>query len=277
MEKTSTFGKIVKVILLASYLAFTLFPIYWITVTSFKPVKEAVTIPIRYWPETFTLKNYIEIWDTTPFPTYLLNSFIVSVSASIFTLILAILAGYSLARFKFRGKRLTLLIFLITQMVPIIVMIVPLFILFTNMGLINNLFSLIISYTVISIPFCTLMIRGFFERIPPSIEESAMVDGCSRVKALFRIVIPVMLPGVVATFTFAFIAAWNEFFFSIMFINSEKFKTIPVGLNMFIQRVDVNWSMMSAGATVALIPAIIMFILVQKYLVQGLTMGAVKG
>lgn len=277
MEKTTISEKILKIIGLGIFLIIAIFPIYWLLVTSFKPAKDSVTIPIQYWPKNFTFENYAAVWSTTDFPVFFKNSLIVAVTAGVLTVILAIFAGYSLSRFKFKGKNITLLLFLVTQMIPIVVLIVPLFILFRNLGLIDTLYSLIISYTIISVPFCTVMIIGFFKRIPNAIEESAMVDGCSRVEALFRVVVPVMLPGIVATFVFAFISAWNEYFFSLMFINSEAVKTIPVGINMFIQKVDVNWGRMTAAGAIALVPAVILFVFIQKYLVQGLTAGAVKG
>jgi len=201
---------------------------------------------------------------------------VVAVVVGIITVLLAILAGYSLARFRFRGKSIIILIFLATQMISIPVMIVPLFIIFKKMGLLNKLIGLIIPYTVMAIPFCTIVILGFFKQVPSSIEEAAMIDGCSRFTALFEVVVPAMLPGIVATFVFAFVSAWNELFFSIMFINSESVKTIPVGISIFIQKVDVNWAMMMAAAAISMIPAIILFLFAQKYFIQGLS-GAVKG
>jgi multiple sugar transport system permease protein len=276
-SKPNIFERILKAAALAMFLIFALFPIYWIVITSFKPVKDSVTVPIQYWPKHFTFDNYISIWKLTEFPTFFKNSLIVAVVTGIITVLLAILAGYSLARFKFRGKNLTLLLFLVTQMIPVVVMIVPLFILFQRIGFLDKLIGLIVPYTIISVPFCTLMIEGFFKQIPAAIEESAMIDGCSRFGALFKVIVPIMLPGIVATFVFAFLGAWNEFFFSVMFINSEAIKTIPVGISIFIQKVDVNWAMMTAAATVSMIPAIILFLFIQKYLIKGLASGAVKG
>lgn len=273
----SHLGKTAKALALAAFLVFALFPIYWMANTALKPANEAVTLPLQYRPSTITFENFISVWQKTDFPIFFTNSLIVSLCAAGFALVLSVCAGYALSRFEFRGKRLTLLMFLATQMVPILVMIVPLFLLFKNLHLINTLFSLMISYSVITLPFCSMTIMGFFQRIPAAIEESAMVDGCNRFQALYRIVIPVMLPGIVVTYVFAFISAWNEFFFSVMFINSQVKKTIPVGINMFIQKVEVDWSMMSAAGIISLLPSIIMFMMIQKRLVAGMTAGSVKG
>lgn len=202
---------------------------------------------------------------------------IVSLLCALLTSIFAIFGGYSLARFKFKGKKITLFLFLSTQMVPVVVIVIPLFLIFTKMGLYDSLAGLTIIYVVLNIPFCTLMIRGFFERIPESLEESAMIDGCTRFKALIKIILPVMLPGIVATFVFAFIGAWNDLFFSIMFINTESIKTLPVGINTFIGKYEIDWGAMTAATTLSLLPVFIMFAAIQKYLVQGLTSGAVKG
>lgn len=268
---------VIRVVLLVVFFVFMFTPILWMIFTSLKPIGEIVTIPIRYVPNNLTLINYFNLWSGTEFPTYFKNSMIVSMCCAILTSVISISGGYSLARFKFKGKKLTLFIFLSTQMTPVVVIIIPLFIIFSTINLLNQLFGLIIIYVVLNIPFCTLMIKSFFQRIPDSLEESAMIDGCSRFMALIKIILPVMLPGIVATFVFAFIGGWNDLFFSIMFINSESIKTLPVGINTFIGKYEIDWGSMSAASVLALVPVFIMFGFVQKYLVAGLTLGAVKG
>lgn len=269
--------EIVRIVVLTVFFIFMFVPILWMILTSMKPVDEIVTVPLKYLPVKWTLTNYVKLLNGTDFGTYFKNSMIVSVACAIITSLVAIFAGYSLARFKFRGKKVTLLIFLATQMVPVVVLIIPMFLIFAKINLLNKLSGLVLIYVVLNIPFCTLMIRGFFERIPQALEESAMIDGCSRIGALVKIILPVMLPGIVATFVFAFIGAWNDLFFSIMFINTESIKTLPIGINMFIGKYEIDWGMMSAATVFALIPVFIMFGMIQKYLVQGLTSGSVKG
>lgn len=268
---------ILRLVLLALFFIFMFLPVFWMILTSLKPVDEIVTMPIKYVPDKLTFANYLKLFKGTEFLTYFKNSMIVSLACATFTSMIAIFAGYSLTRFKFKGKNITLFIFLATQMVPVVVIIIPLFLIFAQLNLLNTLAGLTLIYIVLNIPFCTLVIRGFFERIPEALEESAMIDGCSRLLALIRIILPVMLPGIVATFVFAFIGAWNDLFFSIMFINTEEIKTLPVGINSFIGKYEIDWGAMSAAAVLALVPVFVMFGMIQKYLVQGLTSGSVKG
>lgn len=276
MKTNNVLGKI-RIVVLILFFIFMFIPVYWIMFTSLKPVDEIVTMPVKYFSKNLTLSNYFKLWRQTEFPNYFKNSMIVSLLCALLTSIFAIFGGYSLARFKFKGKKITLFLFLSTQMIPVVVIVIPLFLIFTKMGLYDSLAGLTIIYVVLNIPFCTLMIRGFFERIPESLEESAMIDGCTRFKALIKIILPVMLPGIVATFVFAFIGAWNDLFFSIMFINTESIKTLPVGINTFIGKYEIDWGAMTAATTLSLLPVFIMFAAIQKYLVQGLTSGAVKG
>ncbi len=194
-----------------------------------------------------------------------------------FTTCFAILGGYALARYKFKAKTAAVYGLLLTQMIPGVLVMIPTAILFSKVGLMNSLSGLIIIYIVGNIPFCLILMRSFFDRIPVDLEEAALIDGCSKLGALFRIVLPIMLPGIVATFVFAFIGAWNELLCAIMFISSDEFKTIPVGLSMFVQSYDINWGVMTAGAVMALIPSLVMFAIVQRFVVEGLTDGAVKG
>lgn len=275
--KDSIGYRVFRVVALSLFLIFALFPIYWMINTSFKPLSDAASIPIQYWPKNFTWENYADVIRLTQFPGFFKNSMIVSVTSAFLTVLVGISTAYGLARFRFRGKGIAMLVLLVTQMVPGLVLIVPLFILFSDLGLVDTLLSLIIPYFITAIPFCTLMMIGFFKQVPYVLEEAAMTDGCSRFQSLIRVVMPVIMPGIVSSFVFAFISSWNELFFGVMFINSEAMKTIPPGISMFIQKVDVNWANMTAAATMSLLPTMVLFFIVQKYLVQGLASGSVKG
>jgi len=262
---------------LAFFLGFTLLPIFWIGITAIKPSSAIIERPIRYIPQNPTLIHFFKVWSETNFPTYFMNSVIVAVVTGLFTVAAAMFGGYSLARFRYHGKGSILMFFLLTQMFPFVLLTIPLYVIFSQFGLIDTRIALIIAYTAFNVPFCTIMMQGFFEGVPPSIEECAMVDGAGLMQTLFRITFPLVLPGIAATFIFAFIFAWNELLLAVMFINSEALKTIPVGLNGFIQKYNILWGQMSAAGTMALIPALLLFFFAQKQLVKGLTLGAVKG
>lgn len=277
MIKKTLLNRIINVLGLGAFFVFVTFPLYWMVVTSFTPERELFIWPLRYFPVAPTLENYVVTLLRTDIPRYFANSLTVASLASACTLLVAVLGGYALARYQFRGKQVTLLIFLATQMMPIVVLIVPLFITFRTLGLLNTLYSLMIVYTVFNIPFCTMMMQGFFAGVPVELEEAAMVDGCNRFGAIVRVAVPLARPGLIATFLFAFIGAWNELLFAVMFLNSDANFTLPVGLYMFISKYDIHWGRMMAGATLALIPALIVFGVVQRYMVRGLALGAVKG
>ncbi|MCQ6561715.1 carbohydrate ABC transporter permease [Paenibacillus mendelii] len=267
----------VRICILMFYLLMVLLPFYWLFITSVKPRMDILTTNIQYWPKNFTLDNYRVLWSSSNFDVFLKNSILVSLGTGVFTTCFAILGGYALARYTFKLKTMAVYGLLLTQMIPGVLVMIPTAILFSKVGLMNSLGGLIIIYIVGNIPFCLILMRSFFDRIPVDLEEAALIDGCSKLGALFRIVLPIMLPGIVATFVFAFIGAWNELLCAIMFISSDELKTIPVGLSMFVQNYDVNWGVMTAGAVMALLPSLIMFAIVQRFVVEGLSDGAVKG
>lgn len=268
--------KAAKGFVLLVFLIGTLFPLYWLVMTSLKLPEKNGAQGLTLWPRHFTLSNYVTAFTDTHFGVFILNSAYVTVVSSIVVVIISIMGGYALSRYDFKGKRAIMLVFLVSQMMPLVVAIIPMFVLFAKLHLIDSLLSLIISYTVGNIPFCLITMASFFKRIPVSLEEAAMIDGCTRRQGVVRVVLPVMLPGIMAVFTFAFTGCWNELYYSIMMINSEGLRTIPAGLMNFIQKYDVDWGQMTAAATVTLLPAAIMFLLSQKHIVAGMTAGAVK-
>lgn len=277
MMRQITWKLLVKVVFLSLFLIFTVFPLYWIFVTSLKPSNEMFTFPIQYWPENVTFENYINIIKISNFDVYIMNSLILSLVSGVISLIIATLGGYVLARFEFKGKTQVIFAFFITQMIPLFIGLAPLYLLMSKLELINRLPSLMLMYTVMMVPFCTVMMKGFFERIPSSLEEAAMIDGCSRITALYKVIIPVMLPGLAATFIFAFVQCWNELFLAVMFIDKEEAKTIPVAMNSFITKFDIDWGSMSAATVLSVIPTLLLFAFAQKYIVEGMTQGSIKG
>ena len=256
---------------------FTLFPIYWVVNSSLKPDSELFHFPPLYWPSQINLRSYINAIHNGRLASFYVNSIIVAACTCLATLVLVVFAGYSMSRFRFRGKGVIVLMFLIAQMLPAVVLIAPLFTIFSVLHLVNTRWVLIISYVISSLPFCVLMMRGFFDSLPRDMEEAAMVDGSSRTGALFRVLLPVALPGLVATSIFAFIDAWNELIFAVMFISSTSLQTLPVGLNLMIQEKRTEYGLLLALAVLALIPTLFLFGYIQRYLTSGLTAGAVKG
>jgi len=266
-----------KVIPMTLYFIVMVFPLYWIVITSLKPQKEIFSFPLKYWPSQLTFQNYINIIKISKFHIYIGNSLLISLSAAAIVVCIAVLSAYVLARFKFRSHRHVMLGFFLTQMLPGFVALAPLYLLMTKLGLVNTRISLVLMYTVGLIPFSTILLKGFFERIPSSLEEAAMIDGCSRMSALIRVIMPVMLNGIAATFIFAFVQNWNELFMAVMFIDDEALKTLPVAMNSFVMKFDVDWGAMSAGTVLSVIPTIALFAIAQRFIVEGLTQGAVKG
>jgi len=266
-----------RVILLTLFLLAVVLPIYWMLATSLKTNPEIINAQVlTYIPQIFTWENYSGLFKMFNYGQLLMNSLIVSISSGICVTLLSILGGYGMARYKFRGKDSMVLLFLITQMIPGILVIIPLYIILTQVGLINTRFGLFIFYLMANLPFCVITMRSFFERLPYSLEEAARIDGCTKMQTLRKIVLPIMLPGIVSVFVFAFIGAWNELIAGTIFINTPDMWTIPVGLKSLIGKYSVQWGVLMAGGVLAMLPTALMFGFMQKYIVEGMTAGAVK-
>lgn len=259
------------------FLAFTLFPFYWFIITSLKDERSIMQLPLRYIPKSITFDNYKNVLSGMGFDRYFLNSIFMSVTTTLIIMLVAILGGYSISRFRFRGKGFTFGLLLVTQMLPGVVILIPLFSIFAKMGLINSLWSLVLVNTTVNLPFCLITMSGFFSGIPNTLEEAAQIDGCTQIGAIFRIVVPAIMPGIVSASAFAFVNSWNEFVYALNFINDSKKFTLPVGLSMMKGEFTVNYGSLAAGTIIALIPVLLVFCYIQKYLVKGLAAGAVKG
>jgi multiple sugar transport system permease protein len=270
-------ARVIRVLVLAVWLVITVFPLYWITVTSLKEPGAIFSYPLTYWPEVFSLENYVGLFEKAQFGTYIGNSLLIATAAASVATLIAMLSAYVLARFEFRSKGALMMAFLVTQMIPAFIALGPLYLLMTQLKLVDNKFGLILIYIAICIPFCTVMLRGFFANVPDALEEAAMIDGCSRIGALFRVIVPVMKPGIVAAFIFNFVNCWNELFLSVTLMNRDQNKTIPTALNGFITSYNIDWGSMSAAAVLTIVPTMVLFAFASRYIVQGLTAGAVKG
>lgn len=258
-------------------LIFILIPFIWAVITSFK-TKDVITgMNISLLPNPITFENYVNVWKVSKFSNYFLNSLFVSFIALVIIVVCSVLNGYALARYKFRGKNIFMMLLIGTQLMPVIILIIPLFVIFKQMGLVNNRWSLIIFYIAMQIPFNSILMKGFVSGIPVAVEEAAWVDGAGRTKTAVYILLPMLLPGIVATGAFAFVSCWNEFMVSFSFLTSQKLFTIPVGLKYMIGEYTIDYGSLAAGSIIALIPPVILFAYIQKYLVNGLGAGAIKG
>lgn len=270
-------GTTIRVIILIFFFLLVVLPIYWIVITSFKTSGEILDVNhLTFFPKTFTWQNYTDLFEQFNYGVLLKNSLLVSVASALVVTVFSMLGGYSLARYKFNGKQAVVLFFLITQMIPGILVIIPLYIIFSKMGLINTHIGLFIYYVTVNLPFCVITMRSFFERIPVTLEEAARVDGCTKMQSLFKIVFPIMFPGIVSVFVFGFIGAWNELIAGSIFISTPEMWTIPVGLKTLIGKYNVEWGLLMAGGVMALLPTAVMFAAMQKFIVEGMTAGAVK-
>ena len=254
-----------------------LFPIFWMASVAFRSNVEIFSVPPAWLPPTFTLEAFDAVLKTSQYVRMYVNSYAVSLAVTAVSLAMAILAGYGFSRFKFHGNRPLQLFIIGTQMVPPISLIVPYFILMVILKLYDTYWGLIVTYTAFVLPFATLMMTSYFNTIPTDLEEAAMVDGCTRVGSMLRVVLPLMLPGMVATGVYAFLLAWNEFLYAVALTQSESLRLVPVGIALLMGEHVYQWNVMMALSILASLPLLLMFLFVQKYLISGLTVGAVKG
>jgi multiple sugar transport system permease protein len=256
---------------------FAVFPIVWALLTSFKTEKEIITRVMQYLPGTITFQNYHDIWTRSNFPTLLWNSAVVTSLTVVICAVVGTLASYAVARFQFRGRRELMLFYLVIRMFPAVMIIIPLFILMRNIGLLDTRLGLALAYTTFLLPVFIWMMKGFFDAVPIELEDAARIDGCSRIGAMVRVILPLVVGGLVATAVFVAIGAWNEFLFALMMTTSTGSRTWPVGLQLMVGEFQLPWGTLAAGGIISIVPVIILFALVQRALVRGLTAGAVKG
>jgi multiple sugar transport system permease protein len=258
---------------------FTLFPFWWMLVTSVKPDAELYDVrqpPL--WAKTVTFEHYRELFTRLPFATWVRNSLVVSAAATLVSLVIGTLAGYSLARLRFRGATTLGTIIFVAYLVPTTLLFLPLAYVIRWLGLYNTPFALIVAYPTFLVPFCSWYLMGYFKTIPRELEECAMIDGCTRGRALWRIVLPLATPGILSAAIFAFTFSWNEFIYALTFVQSPGYKTIPVGVVGQLATGDVLfWGKLMAAAVLGSIPIALIYSTVSGHFAAGLTAGAVKG
>jgi ABC-type glycerol-3-phosphate transport system permease component len=268
--------KTILVVLMGILALLVLLPFLWTVATSLKPLNEVNRYPPEWFSVTMSLKPYGDMFFYLPFSRYTLNSLIVASCSTLLTLVCGSLAAFAFSRFRFAGKNKFLLVFLLSQMLPGASVIIPLFQLLQRTGLYDTHLGLILVHTAFLLPFVIWLLYGFFLAIPRDVEDAALIDGCSRMQSLWRVILPLALPGLGATALFAFLGSWNEFFFALLLTSSDSTKTIPVGIGLFVGEYLDVWNQMSAAAVLFSIPPLILFMLTRKTFIKGLVAGAGK-
>ena len=262
---------------LLTLLLIVIFPFYWMTITSFKSEDQMRSLLSMFWPSPVVDENYRQLLGKTDFVAWYKNSIIVAFTSTFLATAIGTIGAYALARLRFLGRAFMASAVLITYLVPPSILFIPLYAQIRNLGLADSLTGLIVAYPSFTVPFVTWLLMGYFESIPEELEESAMIDGATRFGAFYRIVLPLAAPGLLAAALYAFTQAWNEFLYALVFITDVKLRTLPVGLSSFITGDVYGWGYLMAGAVLTTLPVIAAYIYPQKYMVEGLTAGSVKG
>lgn len=276
MKKTNNNKIVIGLIFLM--ISILLFPIYNIILISFTPYEQIFSETPRLFLTKLSFEWYKEVFLTAPITRNIINSFIVSIGVVILNIIIASLGGYSLSRFEYPGKRFFSIMIIFTYVFPPILLVLPLFLIMNFIGLLNTYMGLIFVHSTITLPFSIWILKGFFDTIPKELDESALIDGASRMTVLLKVIAPLAQPGIAAISAYSFIISWNEYLFSSVIMTTPIMRTIPLKISeSIVETSEVRWGVVMASATIALIPATLLFQFIQKAFIQGLTSGAVKG
>lgn len=264
-------------VFLIGVLVFNLIPFYWMLITSFKTDAEAYAIPPTWWPHKPTLfEGYGKVLMWTNFPRHMLNSIIVSLGAALLSTLVGAFAGYGFSRFNFPGRTFLMGVLLASQMLPGVLLVGPYFKMLVKIRLYNTHLGLILAFSTLTLPFSAWMLKGFIDTVPHELDEAAMIDGCSRMRAFLRVVFPLITPGMVATTIFAFLLAWGDLLWVLCLTSTDSMATVTLGLSRLVTQFRVIWPQLMAGSVIAAIPPMVLYLILQNYLVRGLTGGAVK-
>lgn len=267
----------IRYLILSFFSLLVLLPVLWMLSTSLKTSAEAISTPPSFFPKETTFIAFKRLWKEYPFGTFFKNSIIIVFVSMVISVLFACFAGYGVSRFKFRGRKAMSTFVLITQMFPSVMLLVPFYSIINRLGLINTHLGLIIVYISFTLPFSTWMMIGFFRSLPTELDEAAMIDGCSVWQAFWRVVLPLTLPGIASTSIYSFITSWNEYMFAFILTNSPNMRTLSVGIAELDGYQQILWNDMMAASLIASLPSLIVFLAFQKYFVDSLTAGAVKG
>lgn len=263
-------------VLIGVFLFITLSPLIWILSTSLKPNTEAISFPPKIVPEEPTIDNYFFVLTDPTLARSLVNSLIVSIGSTVLSVTVSALGGYAFARFDFRGKNIIIGIILGLFMIPVVINIIPLYTMLANIGLLNSIVALMLTFQILIVPLNVLLMRNYFETIPKELEEAALIDGCSRLGVLRRITIPLSMPGFVIAAVLSFRFSWNEFILPVVLANRSDSMVFQVALYQFISIYRIEWGYLSAGITLSIIPVLVLMLTFQKQMIKGLTLGAIR-
>ncbi len=273
-------GKSNKWLMFLGLLSITIcfvFPIYWMILTSVKPNEAILRLPPQLLPQHVTLENYKGILGDGHFVVFYKNNVIVSGVTTLVTMALAVFAAYAFSRYRFKGDKFLLMLFLSTQMFPAMTLLIALFNMYSKMGLINSYTALVLACSTNALPMSVWILKGFFDTIPKSLEEAASIDGCSKPRALFQIILPLVKPGILAVGLYSFLISWEDFLWGLTLVNKTTMRTLASGIAMtYLGEYNYDWGRVMASAVSAAIPILLLFIFLQKYMISGLTAGAVK-
>ncbi len=277
MKRQSTLKRIVTTDLpVACIVLFALAPFGWMVLTSLTPTEQLSANGVSLAPSGWSLDNYERLFNKAQFYKNMLDSLVIAVGTVVLGLAVSVTAAYALSRFRFPGRKLFMMQFLLINMFPIVLLILPLFILMRQYGILDTYVGLILANATVAIPFSVWMLTSYVAAIPKSLDEAAMIDGCSRLTALRRVIIPLMMPGIISTGIYIFITAWNEYLYALT-LGGRNVRPVTVAIQTLVGEYQIEWGLLAAGAVVGAMPATILFLLVQKRLIGGLTQGAVKG
>jgi len=270
-------GVVLNSLALALFVLVILVPFWWIANMSFKTYEQIQFATSIYVPNPFTLENYAALWNATGFPVWFRNSTVTATAVTVVTIGISALAAYAVARLRFPGRALMASVVLILYLVPPALMFIPLYRVLSALGATNSLAALVLAYPTFTVPFCTWLLIGFFKGVPLELEEAALVDGANRWLAFTRIILPLVVPGLLASAIFAFTLSWNEFLYALVMIQDESAMTVPVGLNLLIYGDVFDWGQLMAGSVITTLPVVVLYMFVVRWMTEGLTAGAVKG
>ncbi|MBA8839835.1 carbohydrate ABC transporter permease [Ochrobactrum sp. RH2CCR150] len=277
MRRQSTLRRILTTDLpVACIVLFALAPFAWMVLTSLTPTEQLSSGGVSLSPSGWSLDNYERLFNKAQFYKNMFDSLVIAVGTVILGLAVSVTAAYALSRFRFIGRKLFMMQFLLINMFPIVLLILPLFVLMRKYGILDTYFGLILANATVAIPFSVWMLTSYVAAIPKSLDEAAMIDGCSRLVALRRVVLPLMMPGIISTGIYIFITAWNEYLYALT-LGGRNVRPVTVAIQTLIGEYQIEWGLLAAGAVVGAMPATVLFLLVQKRLIGGLTQGAVKG